>query len=75
MEAVGNMELLEIEKELKGEGRAAALEKYDRQLVALDERCRAAMGAGLPPDEFRMCGTLAEAVTVARKLLRLQVKD
>ena len=68
------MELLEIEKELAGEGRMAALEKYDRTLVALQERCRAAMDEGLPREEYGKCEGLAEAVTVARKLLRLQVR-
>ena len=69
------MELLEIEKELKGEERMVALEKYDQKLVALGERCRAAMDVGVSPDEFRKCEALDEAVTVARKLLRLQVKE
>ena len=69
------MELLEIEKELKGEGRMAALEKYDRSLVALARRCREAMDAGVSPEEFRKLEDLDEAVTVARKLLRLQVRE
>lgn len=68
------MELLEIERELAGKGRLAALEKYDRRLVALGSRCREAMDAGLPPEMFRKCELLGEAVTVARKLLRLQAK-
>ena len=69
------MELLDIEKELCGEDKMAAMEKYDLQLIALSNRVQQALSAGVPPDEFRRCEQLAEAVTVARKLLRLQVKD
>lgn len=69
------MELLEIEKELRGPDGRAAVERYDRVLVALAERCRAAMDAGLPPSEFPKCESLADAVTVARKLIRLAAKE
>lgn len=69
------MELLEIEKELAGADRLVALAKYDEQLIALNARLRAAMDAGLSPDEFAKCEPLAEVVTIARKLLRLQVKE
>ena len=68
------MELLEIERELAGEDRMAALQKYDRSLVALSRRCREAMDAGVPPEEFRKLEALDDAVTVARKVMRLQVK-
>lgn len=68
------MELLEIEKELASEDRVAAMERYDGVLVALDERRRAAVRAGLAPADFRRCEALGEAVTLARKLLRLQVR-
>ena len=68
------MELLEIEKELAGPGREEALRRYDAQLVALERRLGEAMKTGLSPDEFAKCQPLAEAVTVARKLLRLQVR-
>ena len=68
------MELLEIERELAGEGRMTALQKHDRILVALARRCRAAMDAGVPPEEFRKLEALGDAVTVARKVMRLQVK-
>lgn len=69
------MELLEIERELAGEGKKAALEKYDGVLVALGERLRAAMAKGVPPADYRKCRELAESVLVARKLLRIQAKD
>lgn len=69
------MELLEIEKELAGPGREEALRKYDAQLVTLERRLEEAMKAGLTPDEFAKCEPLGEAITVARKLLRLQVRN
>lgn len=69
------MELLEIEKELAGPEKDAALKKYDRALVALGERVAAALKAGVAPGEYAKCEELAAAVTVARKLLRLQVRD
>ena len=68
------MELLEIEKELAGDDRMAAMERYDSVLRALAVRVGGALRAGVPPEEFGRCNELVEAVTVARKLLRLQVK-
>ncbi len=68
------MELLTIEKELAGAEGEAALERYDEQLVALGARLRRALDGGLAPAEFATCEPLAEAVTIARKLLRLQVR-
>jgi len=69
------MELLEIEKELKGPGKEAALTRYDEVLVMLQERLEEALRVGLTPDEFEKCQPLGEAIVVARKLLRLQVKE
>jgi len=66
------MELLEIERELAGPDRQEAVRRYDDRLVALEARRAAAVRAGLPPDEFRRCEALGEAVTLARKLIRLQ---
>ena len=68
------MELLEIEKELAGPNKMAALQRYDAQLLALDARVQAALTEGVPPDEFGRCEALKDAVVVARKLLRLQVR-
>ena len=68
------MELLEIERELAGSEKMVALQKYDGMLVALGARLDAALAEGLPPDEFARCEGLGEAVVLARKLLRLQVK-
>ena len=69
------MELLEIERELSGPQRMEALQKYDGMLVALGARLEAALAEGLPPDAFARCEGLGDVVVLARKLLRLQVKD
>lgn len=68
------MELLEIEKELNAEGNAAMV-RYDEKLLALQARLEAALRTGLPPDEFSRCEALQEAITIARKLLRLQTRS
>ena len=65
------MELLAIERELKGPDGEAALAKYDRVLVELGERLGAALRDGLPPEEYARCEELDRANTIARKLLRL----
>lgn len=69
------MELLEIEKELAGPDGAEAMNRYDGVLVALSDRLGAALRAGVTPEEYPRCEALSEAVTVARKLLRLQVRN
>lgn len=68
------MQLLEIEKELAGLDAAAALARYDAQLLALAGRAKAARNKGLPRGEFERCAALENAVTLARKLLRLQLR-
>ena len=68
------MELLAIERELKGPEGQATMEKYDRVLVALGERLAVALREGLPPDEYARCEELDKANVVARKLLRLALK-
>lgn len=68
------MELLELERELAGPDSAVALARYDAQLVALQTRLARACAEGLPPADFARCEGLDEAVTIARKLLRLQVR-
>ena len=75
MEAVNEPKmLLEIERELAGPGKDAALAKYDAVLVALERRLEAAMKEGLPPDEFPRVEALREANTLARKILRLTAR-
>ena len=68
------MELLEIEKELSGPDGAAAMARYDAVLTGLAARAKAARDKGLPRAEFERCAALENAVTLARKLLRLQLK-
>lgn len=68
------MELLEIEKELAGPDKEAAMRKYDETLVALETRAKAALAQGLPPEEYSRCEELCDSVVTARKLLRIQVR-
>ena len=66
--------LMEMERELAGPEREAALARYDAVLVALERRLEAAMKQGLPPDEFPKAEALREANTLARKILRLTAR-
>ena len=68
------LRLLEIEKELAGPNKDAALARYDKVLADLATRLDAALKAGLPPDEFPRAEALKEANTLARKILRLTVR-
>ena len=68
------LRLLEIEKELAGPNKDAALVRYDKVLADLSARLDAALKAGLPPDEFPRAEALKEANTLARKILRLTVR-
>jgi len=75
METVNEpVRLLEIEKELAGPGKDAALARYDAILVALERRIDDAMKQGLSPDEYPKVETLKEANTIARKILRLAAR-
>ena len=75
MEAVNEpVRLMEIEQELAGPQKEAALAKYDAVLSALAGRIDAALQAGLPPEEFPKVEELKEANTIARKILRLTVR-
>ena len=72
MEAVNApVMLMEIEKELTGSDREAALAKYDAVLVRLGDRIDTALKEGLPPEEFPKVEELKEASVLARKILRL----
>ncbi len=68
------MELLQIERELAGPEAADHLARYDAQLVALNGRLEAALAEGLPPEDFAKCAGLGDVVTIARKLLRIQMR-
>ena len=66
--------LMEIEKELAGPDKEAALARYDAVLSALAKRIDAAMREGLAPDEYPKVEALKDANTLARKILRLTVR-
>ena len=66
--------LMEIERELAGSGKEAALVRYDGVLLRLEERLEEAMRKGFPPDEFANAEVLKEAITLARKIVRLTVR-
>jgi len=68
------LRLLEIEKELAGPNKEAALARYDKVLADLSARLDAALRTGLPPEEFPRVEALREANTLARKILRLTVR-
>ena len=68
------LRLLEIEKDLAGPDREAALARYDKVLVDLSARIDAALRQGLAPDEFPKVELLKEATVLARKILRLTVR-
>ena len=69
------MNLLEIEKELAGENGKAAMLRYDGMLAELDSRIASALAEGLPPDEYTNAEQLKNAVLLARKVLRLSLRD
>lgn len=66
--------LLDIEKELAGPDRDAALARYDAVLASLSSRLETALRQGLPPDEYSRAEALREANTAARKILRLAAR-
>ncbi len=75
METVNEpVRLLEIEKDLAGPDRDAALARYDAVLIGVSRRIEAAMKEGLPPEEFARVEALREANTLARKILRLTAR-
>ncbi|MBO7181617.1 MAG: hypothetical protein J6V91_02395 [Kiritimatiellae bacterium] len=69
------MQSLELERELSGAERDAALARHDAILVNLDARINDALREGLPPDEFSRVEQLREATLVARKILRLSARE
>ena len=69
------MQLLEIERELSAPGGEEAMQKHDEILIRLDQRLADALREGLPREEYERAELLKEAVLVARKLLRLQVRN
>lgn len=70
-----SLQLLEIEKELAGPNADQALAKYDEILIGLENRIAQELDNGLPPEEFKKIQTLREVNILARKLLRITVKN
>ena len=68
------LRLLDIERELAGPDRDAALARHDKTLADLSARIDSALEGGLPPEEFPKVEALKEANTIARKILRLAVR-
>ncbi len=68
-------QLLALERELSGPGAQEALAHHDAVLVGLDKRIADALRTGVAPDEYPMLESLREATTLARKLLRLAVRE
>ena len=73
--ATSGPQLLALERELSGPGAQEALARHDAVLVALDARLGAALRDGVPPEEYPRIEFLREANQVARKILRLAVRD
>ena len=73
--ATSGPQLLAIERELSGPGAQESLARHDAVLAALDSRLGAALRDGVPPEEYPKLEQLREANTVARKILRLAVRD
>ena len=73
--AAAGPQLLALERELSGPGAQEALARHDAVLAALDSRLGAALRDGVPPEEYPKLEQLREANTVARKILRLAVRD
>jgi hypothetical protein len=69
------IQLLGIEKELSGPNGQAVMEGYDKVLLALDERLSEGLRQGLPPAEYTAAEQMQKAVLIARKLLRLAVRQ
>jgi len=66
--------LMELERELAGPDREAALARHDAVLARLGGRIDAAMRSGLPPEEYPRVEAMKEANVLARKILRLTAR-
>ena len=69
------MQLLDIEKELSGADKEAALARHDGILAGLEHRIADDLRTGLPPDEFSRVEQLREANLIARKILRISARE
>ena len=68
-------QLLALERELSGPGSQKALARHDAVLLGLENRLAGALREGVSPDEFPRLQQLREANVLARKILRLALRD
>ena len=73
--ATSGPQLLAIERELSGPGAQEALARRDAVLAGLDARLADALRDGVPPEDYPKLEELRDANTIARKILRLAVRD
>ena len=73
--ATSGPQLLALERELSGPGAQEALARRDAVLLGLENRIADALRDGVPPEEYPRIEFLREANQVARKILRLAVRD
>ncbi len=68
-------QLLALERELSGPGAKEALARHDAVLLGLENRLADVLREGVSPDEFPKLQQLREANVLARKILRLAMRD
>ena len=68
-------QLLALERELSGPGAREALARHDAVLLGLENRLAGALREGVSPEEFSRLQELRDANVVARKILRLALRD
>ena len=73
--AADRPQLLALERELSGPGAQEALARHDAVLLGLEKRLAAALDKGVSPEEYPKLTDLREANVLARKLLRLAVRE
>ena len=68
-------QLLALERELSGPGAQEALARHDAVLLGLENRLDGALREGVSPEDFSRLQELRDANVVARKILRLALRD
>ena len=68
-------QLLALERELSGPGAREALARHDAVLLGLEKRIADTLRASVSPDDFPKLEQLRDANVVARKILRLALRD
>ena len=69
------LQMLGMEEELSGPDAQEVMKKYDTKLINLDQRRVQAMNQGLTQEDFKRCECLGEAIILARKIIRLAIKN